>query len=199
MGFAKALMLGLVLAACASSVPTLDSGPGVFQNQGGALEGHTPRGFAGMGSGLFAGDNLNSGFPNGDGLQIFLTFELSDETSTVSSAVLFSERLVVRGSPFTDLGALTVEGVSYESFGPPLFDLQAESDPVACERVGETGLRCDVSEIASGQIVAGGNVIQLRLKFEKPGDGDGEQDLAMFYESDPNTNQPGLFTLTIEG
>ena len=49
----------------------------VVPNQGGNMEGHTPRGFRGMGTGLFTGDNLNPRFPEGDGVQIFLTFDLS--------------------------------------------------------------------------------------------------------------------------
>ena len=48
-----------------------------LKNHGGATEGHTPRGFSGMGTGLFAGDNLNRNFPEGDGVQIFLSFDLS--------------------------------------------------------------------------------------------------------------------------
>lgn len=34
--------------------------PIVVANHGGSFEGHTPRGFPGSGTGLFAGDNLNS-------------------------------------------------------------------------------------------------------------------------------------------
>lgn len=42
-----------------------------------------------MGTGLFAGDNLNPGFPNGDGVQIFLTFDLRGlPEGEVRSAVL---------------------------------------------------------------------------------------------------------------
>lgn len=38
----------------------------------------------GMGTGLFAGDDLNPGFPPGDGVQIFLTFELPEELESPS-------------------------------------------------------------------------------------------------------------------
>ena len=51
--------------------------PASIENQGGSLEGHTPRGFAGMGTGLFVGDNLNPGFPNDDGVQTWLTVDWS--------------------------------------------------------------------------------------------------------------------------
>jgi hypothetical protein len=47
-------------------------------------------------------------------------------------------------------------------------------------------------------LTGGDTVVQLRLKFERPADLDGQQDLAMFFRSDSNTNQPGLFTLTID-
>ncbi len=71
-GLAAALVLALLVSACGSSssdaVPdqaavddAVDSAalPLQIQNQGGSMEGHTPRGFAGSGTGLFAGDNLN--------------------------------------------------------------------------------------------------------------------------------------------
>ena len=70
----------LVLGACSTATTVPSTGdaslPLVVTNQGGSLEGHTPRGFAGTGTGLFAGDNLNPAFPEGDGVQFLLTFEL---------------------------------------------------------------------------------------------------------------------------
>ena len=68
-----------------------------------ALEGHTPRGFEGMGTGLFTGDNININFPEGDGVQIFITFDLSELTGGVQSAVLRSEDIHITGTPFEDL------------------------------------------------------------------------------------------------
>ena len=96
----------ILLAACGGSAttepparPTPTSGPTfsnggqpvslTLENHGGSMEGHTPRGFQGSGAGLFAGDNLNRNFPNGDGVQIFLTFDLSGiPQGKVESAVL---------------------------------------------------------------------------------------------------------------
>lgn len=79
----------------------------VINNQGGNMEGHTPRGFQGMGVGLFAGDNLNPGFSNNDGVQFFLTFDLGSIPSGASvatrtgfkivSAVLRSKNFHARG------------------------------------------------------------------------------------------------------
>ena len=79
----------------------------VLQNQGGGMEGHTPMGFPGMGTGLFAGDNLNPRFPEGDGVQLFLTFDLSALPSgKIISALLSSDRASVSGTPMKDLGPL---------------------------------------------------------------------------------------------
>jgi hypothetical protein len=78
-----------------------------LKNHGGAMEGHTPRGFRGMGTGLFAGDNLNRNFPEGDGVQIFLSFDLNGlSPGQVQSAVLRSADASITGTPFKDLGAL---------------------------------------------------------------------------------------------
>ncbi|MFQ5554046.1 MAG: hypothetical protein ACE5GC_01585 [Acidimicrobiia bacterium] len=194
----------LVVAACSSTTapaaaPTTsgDREPVVVANNGGSREGHTPWGFAGMGTGLFAGDNLNPSFPEGDGVQIFLTFELPDAVLDATSVALASDALSVAGSPFEDLGALIAEVVSYDAFGPSLFGIPGLSDPADCTRVDATGLQCDVSEIVSPLLAGGDTTVQLRLKFERPADNDGRPDLAMFFRSDSNTNEPGLFTLTI--
>jgi hypothetical protein len=37
------------------------------------------------------------------------------------------------------------------------------------------------------------------LRFDQAGDGDGRADLAMFFVTESNTNQPGIFTLTLTG
>jgi len=160
--------------------------------------GSHPRGFAGTGTGLFAGDNLNPSFPEGDGVQIFLTFELSGVAFDATSVVQAYDALVVVGSPFEDLGPLSTEVVSFDSFGPELFDTPALSDRAQCVRVDVAGVRCDVGNIASPFLMGGDTVVQFRLLFEQPADMDGQQDLAMFFRSDSNTNQPGLFTLTID-
>jgi len=192
----------LVFAACTSAAsPTTvtESGePLVFANQGGELEGHTPRGFPGVGSGLFVGDNLNPSFPEGDGVQTYLTFEIEGAPG-VGSAVLSSNVLNVRGSPFQDLGPLTVELVEFDSFGPDLFSLAPESSPTACRRVGGSGITCDVTSLLEQAVGGGATRIQFRLRFSEAGDGDGEADLAMFFVQDSNTNEPGLFLLTLTG
>jgi len=172
------------------------SGP--IPNVGGSMEGHTPRGFAGMGTGLFAGDNLNPGFPDGDGVQLFLTFDLPPGLTAPASAVIATDAMQTSGTPFEDLGALRAEPVSYDTFGPDLFDLAGDGDPVGCERVGDSGLTCDVTTSVVAAVANGAHRAQFRLKFDLAGDSDGTQDLAMFFRSDANTAESGIFTLTIE-
>jgi hypothetical protein len=198
-GFAVVIVMAVVVSACGSS--SVESGsaalPLRIENQGGSMEGHTPRGFAGSGIGLFAGDNLNQGFPDGDGVQIWLTFDIPEGTPTPDRVVLKSNVLTVRGTPFADLGALQAEPVSYDLFGPALFGLPATGDAVTCTRVGDDGLECDVSAAVASTVEAGEDRAQFRLKFETAGDNDGAADLAMFFLTDSNTNEPGIFTLNL--
>ncbi len=200
MASARWLLPSLIFAACsaaaAPAVTTDTAGLVLLVNEGGQLEGHTPRGFAGMGTGLFVGDNLNPSFPDGDGVQVYLTFERPGSLSSVSSAVLSSDVLTVRGAPFEDLGGFLAEPVLYEAFGPNLFDLPATGAPVACERT-DAGLTCDVTETVRDALGADEPMLQFRLRFERAGDSDGQPDLAMFFITDSNTNEPGVFTLTL--
>ena len=70
-----------------------------------------------MGVGLFAGENLNPSFPNGDEVQLFLTFALNAVPSgKVVSALLSSEHASVRGIPLKDLGPLRAEEERYSEF-----------------------------------------------------------------------------------
>jgi len=192
------LPLILVLGACAGSGS--DEGetrPYSIPNQGGDLEGHGPRGFAGQGVGLFAGDELNSSFPADDGIQIWLTFELPP-LDALDGAVLRSDALTVRGNPFDSLGELRVEQVDHAAFEPGSFDLAATSDLGACSADVDAGtFECDVTDIVAGAAVVGDDVVQFRLKFDQLSDGDGEPDLALFFLTDSNTNEPGIFTLDI--
>jgi hypothetical protein len=216
-GFATAVALALLISGCSSSSSssgtladetaldntTADEGAGSralpiqIQNHRGSMEGHTPRGLAGSGTGLFAGDNLNPRFPDGDGIQIWLTFEFPSGTPTPSRAVLSSQVLTVRGKPFDDLGALQAEPVRYDSFSPALFDLPPTGAAVTCDRVGDDGIDCDVTAAVVGAIDAGEHRAQFRLKFDIAGDNDGATDLAMFFLSDSNTNERGIFTLNL--
>lgn len=199
------IAIALVAAACSSTSGSQDPEPRAvptdavsIPNEGGTNEGHTPIGFPGTGTGLFVGDNLNSRFPDGDGVQTYMTFPLPDRT-VVESAALESGLLKTSGSPFEDLGDLLVERVEYTTFGPGLFDLPAAGDPTACTVIGGTAVTCDVTQAVQEAVDQGRTSIQFRLRFEQIADNDSTQDLAMFYRTDSNTNEPGLFTLVING
>jgi hypothetical protein len=150
-----------------------------------------------MGSGLFVGDNLNSGFPNDDGVQAWLTFDIPIGLDTPSSAVLSTDSLVEQGSPFDDLGNLMVEPVQYEEFSADLFNLDAAGEASICEPRGDGRMECDVTESVVAAIATDEQRVQFRLKFDRVADGDGSQDLALFFLTDSNTNEPGIFRLEL--
>ena len=204
--------LALLAAACGGSDAAEDSSdrsdaapaaapvelPTSILNHGGDLEGHGPRGFAGQGVGLFAGDNLNPNFPDGDGVQIWLTFDLPAGLDSVNNAVLRSTVMSTSGAPFETLGDLSVEPVEYASFEPALFDLAASGDAQTCVADVSAGtLECDVSSALSVAVGDQADRVQFRLKFDEVADNDGEQDLALFFVTDSNTNEPGIFTLDL--
>lgn len=171
-----------------------------LQNQGGEMEGHTPRGFRGMGTGLFAGDNLNSRFPDGDGVQLFLTFDLSTVPfGKVVSAMLRSNKASVRGMPLKDLGPLRAEEVRYSKFSPDLWNLEPLAGGDACEFAtsSEGPFRCDLADAVQRSLEDSYPWVQFRLLLDRAGDEDGSQDLVAFFISDSNTNQPGIFELEV--
>jgi len=173
----------------------------VIENQGGDMEGHTPRGFQGQGTGLFVGDNLNPGFPNGDGVQIYLSFDLRDvPNGKVVSAVLKSDDVSFFGAPFEGLGSLEVEEVRYDSFSSALWKLEALEDGARCvfadSREGD--FECDLSSAVQRSFDEGYRYAQFRVLFDEAGDGDGVQDMAMFFKTNSNTNEPGIFELDLE-
>jgi hypothetical protein len=165
-------------------------------NEGGGREGHTPTAFAGMGTGLFAGDDLNATFPEGVGVQTYLTFALPAGLD-VSRANIVSDALHISGTPFEDLGPLVAEPVSYEVFGPELFALAATGPHTECTVTDGTSIRCDVTEALRVAVGDGSAEAQWRIRFTTPADSDGRQDLALFFRSDSNTNEAGLFRLEI--
>ena len=172
----------------------------LLQNQGGAMEGHTPRGFPGMGTGLFAGDNLNPRFPDGDGVQLFLTFDLSTVPSgKVLSAQLRSENASVSGMPLKDLGPLRAEEIRYSEFSPALWNLKPFAGGVDCvfATLLEGPFRCDLADAVQKSLNDAYPFAQFRLLLDRAGDNDGTQDLVAFFIADSNTNQPGIFELEV--
>lgn len=203
MGLVRSLVIAsiVLLAACsgsgaATTSSAISSGPVTISNQGGTLEGHTPTAFAGMGTGLFAGDNLNQSFPEGVGVQLYLTFILPTDL-LVGEAQVISDVLHTSGTPFKDLGPLVIEPITYESFGPDLFDLEAVGAHTECTVLGDTSISCDVTAALQDSVERGNNTAQFRIRFTQAADNDGDQDLAMFFSSDSNANEQGIFELTI--
>ena len=195
------ISVALVATACsATSTPgTTTAGSSeshVIPNQGGTNEGHTPTGFAGMGTGLFAGDNLNSSFPEGVGVQLYLTFDVPVGTD-IDSALIRSDALQVAGTPFEDLGPLLVEPVRYGAFGSDLFDLEATGSATVCSVIGDTSIECDATEAVDVAVSRGDTTAQFRIRFDTEADNDGQQDLAMFFRKNSNTNESGIFELVI--
>jgi len=191
----------VLLAACsgngtATTSSAISPGPVTISNQGGTLEGHTPTAFAGMGTGLFAGDNLNQSFPEGVGVQLYLTFPLPTDL-LVGEAHVISEVLHTSGTPLKDLGPLVIEPITYETFGPDLFDLEAVGAHTKCTSLGDTSITCDATAALQNFVERGNNTAQFRIRFTRPADNDGSQDLAMFFRADSNTNEQGIFELTI--
>jgi len=162
-------------------------------------EGHTPRGFQGMGTGLFAGDDINPSFPDGDGVQVFLSFDVSElPAGDLLSAELRAADVEIQGSPFSDLGDLHVERVRFDTFSSALWDLDPEAEPGCVLASDEDdAFACDLAEATAAAVAAGTGYAQFRVRFEEAGDGDGEPDLAVFNPDDSNENRPGLFTLEI--
>ena len=189
----------LLVSGCGREEINSVDGVVVLKNQGPSMEGHTTRGFRGMGSGLFVGDNLNPGFPNGDGVQTFLSFDLSGIKGNVESAILRSNNFKGNGDPFRDLGNLNAEEIRYSSFSADLWDLEplANGDSCVFSANGEV-FECDLGEAVQNSLDDNYDFAQFRLRFDKASDSDGQQDLAMFFISNSNTNEPGIFELEVK-
>ncbi len=166
------------------------------------MEGHTPRGFQGQGTGLFAGDNLNSGFPDGDGVHLFLTFDLSEldgDGWQIESAILATDHASVSGTPYDDLGTLGAVEMRFASFSSALWDAEPIADGASCAFADSTDgpFSCDLGDAVQASVDDDYEYAQFRLRFDQAGDNDGSQDLATFFISDSNTDEPGIFTLTV--
>lgn len=170
----------------------------IIPNHGGNKEGHTPRGFSGMGVGLFVGDNLNPNFPEGDGVQAFLTFDITPLRGEKFDVVtLSSDAAHIQGTPFNDLGNLLVESVTYDAFSRELWNLTPDNPVCILATEAADSVSCDATDAVRAALEAGSDVAQFRLRFEKAGDSDSAPDLVLFYKQNSNTNEPGIFTLQV--
>lgn len=169
-----------------------------IENLGGLMGGHTPRGFAGMGTGLFVGDNLNPRFPNGDGVQVFVSFDLRTlPAGRIAAAELRSRNGRVLGMPFKDLGALVGEEIRFDRVAPALWNRPASGPRCILATTAAGPMACDVAAAVQRAIDDGYPMAQFRLRLERAGDRDGQPDLVMFFLSDTNTNEPGIFELEV--
>ncbi len=167
-------------------------------NIGGAMGGHTPRGFRGMGTGLFAGDNLNPGFPNGEGVHFFVSFDLSDlPAGAVEGAELRSDNLRVTGDPFGDLGALRAESIRYSRVSPDLWNQPTIAEACVLTDKAAPSVACDVTAAVTQALADGQQLAQFRLRLDQVSDNDGVADLVMFFISGSNVNEAGIFTLAV--
>ena len=192
-----AVVLGVLFLVTRSSdnespqAPIEKSGAIIIENHGGDMEGHTPRGFT--------GDNLNVNFPNGDGVQIFLTFDLSTVSADdVFSAVLRSGDIHIQGTPFNDLGMLRVEEIRYEKFSSALWNLEVTGEECVFAVNVDSLFSCDVSEMVARSLSDGYPYAQFRLRFDQASDGDGSQDMVLFFKRNSNINEPGIFELELK-
>lgn len=113
------------------------------------------------------------------------------------TAMLTSDALIERGDPFEQLGPLQVAPVTYADFGPSLFEVAADGLATNCTRLGVSSILCDVSDGLRAAVARGSATVKLRLQFATMSDNDGEPDLALFFLSDSNTNEPAIFSLEL--
>ena len=85
----------------------------------------------------------------------------------------------------------------YNAFSSKLWNLKSSGQACIFGVSSEELFECDVTDEMKRALDSGDTSLQFRISFEKAGDNDGEQDLVMFYNTDPNTNEPGIFQLVI--
>ena len=124
--------------------------------------------------GPFVGDNINPKFPNGDGVQLFLSFDLQPlPRGMIKSCEAAGQGTrASSGEPFAfprqaDGGRGDASNASRRRSGT------APAMANACSPSSQDGpFECDVTDVVDRRRSAG--MAQLRLRFEKAGDGDGE-------------------------
>lgn len=205
-------LTGFAMVACAEEeAPPPEPQSFAFESSGNAnREGHTPRGFMGQGAGIFTGDNLNGGFPEGDGIQLFISFNLSRDaagadlrdsgtTTVVSAELAAAVEPEIEGSPFADLGDLLADEVIHDGFSSALWDLEPPADAGSCTFA--TGPRqpfaCDFTAAVQNALDDERRFLDVRMRFETAGDRDAVRDMVFFYTVDTNATEPGLFTLDV--
>jgi len=216
----KPYLLPLALLSLAACTPVADDDDAghhdpvdlEFTNSGDAsLEGHTPRGFQGQGTGIFAGDNINPNFPQGDGVQIFLTLDFAEAEDgvpfvdeahawdSIDSAWLGSDNASTSGTPFEDLGDLILDEVEFDAFSSALFDIEPVAGGHSCvfATSADGPFGCDIEPIVTAALEDGRTTAQIRLRTEIAGDSDGAQDMILFHLGNSNETARGIFHIDV--
>ena len=180
------------------------------------LEGHTPQTFMGQGAGLFASDEINTGFPAGDATQIFLTIPLDGgqgnnltKGNRVALNAWFSaptENIAYQGDPYSEMGDLVVHAVGFNAFSASVWDLEPSNPQPACVLATAISdeLGCDLSDAVQDALDNGDDALQLRIRFDGLSAANGGPDgvyftLANSSAADPgNTAEADTFTLTVD-
>ena len=116
------------------------------------------------------------------------------------TARFFSDNTAQNGTPFADLGDLTATEVRYDAFSSALFDLAPVDGGHTCVFATSTEgpFECDIAPLVQSALDDGRDFAQLRLAFDLAGDNDSSSDLALFFITDTNTNEPGIFGVDLE-
>lgn len=178
----------------------------------GALEGHTPQGFEGMGDGLFAADEINPGFPAGDATQVFVTLPLdtgrpnrrlagADRAVINATLSVPTANVTIQGDPYAELGPLVADPVTFDTFSAALWDLAPNDASTGCTLASSLsdGISCDLTAAVQQALDAGETSLQLRIRFDGLGTANGAPDGVYFdVDGDLNTPDPDTFSLVVE-
>ena len=101
----------------------------------------------------------------------------------------------MQGTPFEDLGNLIAESVVYDAFSPALWNIPSQGRACTLAAEANSAVSCDVTAAVRAALESDSKFLQLRIRFERAGDSDGAPDMVLFYTTNSNTNEPGIFRL----
>ena len=118
------------------------------------------------------GDSLDTDEPTYRGFMTFDLGSLPADRIAIESAELSLTVSLIAGTPFTGLGALQLEPVSFEIIGDDAFSRSGDGQPVELATTAVQGqvLRHDVTASVQAAVNAGKRC-QFRLRFERDTDG----------------------------
>jgi len=118
-----------------------------------------------------AGDSLDTDEPTYRGFMTFDLGALPADRVAIESAELSLTVSLIAGTPFTGLGVLQLEPLSFEAIGDDAFDQTGDAEPAELAALAIQGqvLRSDVTASARAAADAG-KYCQFRLRFERDTD-----------------------------